>query len=757
MGATTTAAVHQFFTTHHQSNPKYRTCNTCKKKFSFKSGNSSLEHHLQSQHYTQYHQLKALQQANKSAAGSKHEDNYNASSLSSSLSSAEAASASASLSSSFLSSSKKRCFDQYTLHQSFTEQYNKSTVLNIFSTTFARLSLPAQILEKQEFIDMLNAYRQSTGAPPKRRALRQAHMDNASCLQQRVINTLRQHSSSAPVTIAIDGWTNVRHDKVTNVIPLCAGRAYYWESIVNTVDRNTAEWLYEKLKVSFDSIQSNGILVAALVADNETVNNALFNLLQADYKFLIQIPCAAHTLQLIVKKILALDGVDTLISAMNDILSAFVVSKDNRLKLKNLQLINVNEGEPNKIYALIRPCDTRWSSSYYAAERMLKLQQYIDIIMKQPSSFWDKLRSLIECLQPFQEATDIIQSDSANLFSVYSQFTTLLSCIASLPENHILYPRRNDALDIIIKYWYNNINVSAVIACALLSFSPVPLKEFSIEKRCAVSMSAETLTRAKSWLISDFGAPYISSYRLSDRDDAKDIESSLLNQYAEFRARAGIFSGIQDDIDRIIHSTKNEKTHQSSSNTPYIFFDPKKVWYLYRDTAPELAAVAVALLSIVPSEAAVERSFSMQDSVHTKKRNRLLDSTVKAEMFIRFNSTALDSNITPQGNYMELTDDNVENGLQDMADVFVAANDEGSDELQAEEEEKEEDDASAISPTEAFIQHYILHNRVTDQYRWVEHRLIHLATAAANWDPPIIDTTDTLKRKIVDFVKGRNK
>jgi len=307
-----------------------------------------------------------------------------------------------------------------------------------------------------------------------------------------------------------------------------------------------------------------------------------------------------------------------------------------------------------------------------------------------------------------------------------------------------------------MNYWCNNINVSAVINCALLSFSPYPLKEFSVDKKSLVPMSVETLSNSKQWLISEFGAPYVSFYGLSDRYDIKDIESVLLNQYSLFRARSGIFSELQDYVDRIMQWSENENSHLSADKVAYCYFDPKKIWYLYTDTAPELSAVAIALLSIVPSEAAVERSFSSQDSIHTKKRNRLHDSTVKAEMFILFNSAALDSNITPEGNYMELTDDNVEHALSDMVEAFAIDKEEkvNEDEWQAAEEEQEEEEKKQpISPTDAFIKHYAAQNGIHQRYKWVEYRINHLADAAAAWDPPILDTTDVLKKKIQNHVK----
>jgi hypothetical protein len=86
---------------------------------------------------------------------------------------------------------------------------------------------------------------------------------------------------------------------------------------------------------------------------------------------------------------------------------------------------------------------------------------------------------------------------------------------------------------------------------------------------------------------------------------------------------------------------------------------PVNVWRALEAEAPLFAHPAIALLCIAGSEAAVERSFSAQDSVHTKRRNRLKDAHVQNEMFIRFNSDAVEGRRPESavlgGNCVELT------------------------------------------------------------------------------------------------------
>ena len=68
---------------------------------------------------------------------------------------------------------------------------------------------------------------------------------------------------------------------------------------------------------------------------------------------------------------------------------------------------------------------------------------------------------------------------------------------------------------------------------------------------------------------------------------------------------------------------------------------PASVWRTLLSEVPLFAHPAIAILCVAGSEAAVERSFSAQDAVHTKKRNRLSDSSVQDEMYIRFNLDAV--------------------------------------------------------------------------------------------------------------------
>ena len=129
---------------------------------------------------------------------------------------------------------------------------------------FAIHTLPHHIIESAAFHAAVDAIRASTERLPNRRQLRAEQDVVAQRLRARVLNKLRNYCRSSPVTVALDGWTNVRRDKVTNVVILCGGAAYYWCSIVNSTASNTAAWMREPVANVINELREEGLIVAGL-------------------------------------------------------------------------------------------------------------------------------------------------------------------------------------------------------------------------------------------------------------------------------------------------------------------------------------------------------------------------------------------------------------------------------------------------------------------------------------------------------------
>jgi hypothetical protein len=178
----------------------------------------------------------------------------------------------------------------------------------------------------------------------------------------------------------------------------------------------------------------------------------------------------------------------------------------------------------------------------------------------------------------------------------------------------------------------------------------------------------------------------------------------------------------------------------------------------------------MALLSISASEAAVERSFSMQDIVHSKRRNRLNDESVEDEMFIKFNYRALKQQPDSSGSVFELNDENQSVYVTSIFNSDVTADDPSqpldstvavlmhSDEAAQEEAKIDDNEAkravnsveAAVDPTTAFITQYIQDHHITPLWKWNADRTNELEITAIKTG--IGDTSGELKKRIMAHV-----
>jgi hypothetical protein len=144
---------------------------------------------------------------------------------------------------------------------------------------------------------------------------------------------------------------------------------------------------------------------------------------------------------------------------------------------------------------------------------------------------------------------------------------------------------------------------------------------------CGANFQPSELVRAQAFII-DWGVKYLDHYQFIPRPCKGDLREKMDSQLVDFIASKNNFA---------LLNFKNRLRNSGAVTA----------WTTMLEGTPELAHVAVALLSICASEAPVERSFSIQDLVHSKVRNRSGDDLVEAQMFIQINSRLLQSAVLP--------------------------------------------------------------------------------------------------------------
>ena len=676
---------------------------------------------------------------------------------------------------SFPSSQQKRMKQTDIRMHDTSQQQRNEAALNAQVDFFLYEGIALRIADSPWLRLWLDAYVRGLGEIADRKALAIRAHARASQVKQQVIAKLRVCRG---VTVGVDGWTNVRHDKVINLCPVGRAVAYYWNSVV--LKRGaTAEEQAEPVAEGLRSIITASIPLAAIVTDNEAVNGAMYRLLEEEFPFLIHIPCAAHTLQLCVRKVLKLSPVAPCVRALRALLLAFKHNKELRILLKEQQGIMRKGKQPLQLITIV---PTRWNSIQAAAMRVMELQHCLtpcvpsiigqlarekkrDVYREltySDDTFWEPLAVLIAFLGPYQIATDIVQSDDATLGDVHHQFAGLTFKADQLASPHLLAPVKGLVKSIIQDYWLKHVNINAVIQCSQFSFDPA-----------YTSFPERERLDADDWF-SRWGTSFIKHYSLSVHDDERTIAQSLEQQRCQFLARSGIFHSLEQRR-AIVGDVKGKA---------------RLVWSGYLSTVPEMAGCVLALLELTASEAAVERSFSRQGILHSKARNRLTDNSVHAHMSFAFNTRALaisEGRPLPRRAAKEkevreavglLDDEDISRGTalltQYLADDEVAAADseedasdedseadegpaaEVKDENEADEqreEEEEEEEKEAIS-TERRIQAVVVKfcekARVTQGFRWNEHRegLLHALIVEAEIDVHLLDMQARVKQYV---------
>lgn len=600
----------------------------CLKHYGHLTGNNALERHLLENHPSEYAIVKNLQSNSKKK---RLRSNLNGDKKNDAVQSP--------------TNKQRGTYFQRSIKSAFQSSSNEE-LLGKFAVVFAKLSLPLHLVENDDFQTLLDSYRSATASCPSVHILKKTQKLEHASLKSIICQ--RMQNQADPVSVLLDTWTNVNQNAVNNVVIMSNCVPYYWKSIENKYERNTALWMHPHIQNVIQELSELKVKVAGFVVDNATVNLKLFNLLQADFPFLIHIPCHAHIIQLCVKSILMVEGAQEIITWVRKLLLDFKKNLIYRKKLARFQQADGKDGE--KGFApkrLIRPVDTRWNSSLKAAERLLLLQKYIDMIFPDiPQQNWVQLNLLIYLLKPFETATNIIQDDRSTLYDVYTQFLNVLEHLTTYLATRQFFNVKQ-SYNIIIKYWQSLVNVEAVICCAKFSFDRDYESKFTPQNRQS----------AKDWFIK-FSKNYLNFYYPSTEFTISNIRT----QYGQFVSRTGVFIQLHE----IIADSTNPKTGKLL---------PKTIWYNYLDVAPELARCAIAILSLPASEASVERTFSLQSIVHRQHRNRLALPQTETEMFLRTNSHLLTKEL-----FME------------PHSVSIVEMDSGSDEDEYKNEEEEVED-----------------------------------------------------------------
>ena len=461
-----------------------------------------------------------------------------------------------------------------------------------------------------------------------------------SVIANRMTEEIYRRLNGKNVTVAIDGWTDVNSVKVHNVLVLYGGAAYYLHGIFIPNKKNTAIEIHKHLKPIIEKLISKGLRVVAFATDNAAVMTKTFNLLKTDFLWLIHVKCAAHTLQLIVRAMLNTDIGQKILKELYVTIQAYEKSSQMRADLHNLQSKNPK--------TLRRSCPTRWSSDLLAISRFIDLKEFVlkSIVgtkraSSHPDDWWVALNSLKNLLKEFQIVTDQVQSDSATLYTASQGFFKLydfLSDFKKKKEEESMHSVAQAGLNKMTGRWFAFKHKSNSIKMCSLIVQRIAVKCFpnlsnQYKTECYTGKEVQDVL---AWFY-NWGAQYFTKWH-NPSATIQSIETLISVHYGNW---CSADNGFELFADKVV-------TLKSCEQDMFLDAAIFQAFKSYLDSHPAFVEATLALMSIVPSEAAVERSFSAQSLIQTNRRNRLSPSTVIQEMIIKFNSKTLTRPPVPQ-------------------------------------------------------------------------------------------------------------
>jgi len=537
------------------------------------------------------------------------------------------------------------------------------------------MGLPHSILDNPNFRNLLHKYESINLPPNEKIPSAYQHKKKVNKIGNMIFNKVLQILSPLPscyvnsptfVTLAVDGWTGHTYGgKNTNTLALCKEKSYLlWSDRNDNDDDSVDSYLFPLISKQISFLLQCGAIIVAITTDNASnmilLGTKLYQI-RPQGSVILHISCSAHTIQLMIGRIVELKPVKRFIDEIEKLLDAFTTAegKKYRLELRNHQLVVFPRKNPLK---LLFYNATRWLSRLACLERLIKLKDSIIFVatggglQQRPNlsvvlnaNWWEKLeKGILPLIQQFALATNIVQSDSANLHDLQdalggfrnailnNNFGEILG-VAESTETNFVHNSMKIIDDYIDKYIASTDHY-AYRAVGIITDSYEVLPPTASR---AVSQKYFAIKDATEKWIAEWGADFILFYQSKfphiRSKDKIHLMGNIKKQLVLFRAQLDNFidkaKDIQDFIRVVpINSFKYDKDNPDKKETNWILF-----WMKHYDRTPELATIALCLLSIGISEATVERSFSIQKINHNDIRNRLAAHIVEAEMRIRFN------------------------------------------------------------------------------------------------------------------------
>ncbi|KAI9058295.1 hypothetical protein FKP32DRAFT_1549847, partial [Trametes sanguinea] len=410
-----------------------------------------------------------------------------------------------------------------------------------------------------------------------------------------------------------DGWKNIAKTNVVSTVMSVEHEPYLVKTHDMTGEPKTGDRMFELIKSDIATMERDyQVDVIGWCTDDGPDGKKARRLLFETFAYLIVLVCWAHQINLIVGDLLGLAWIAAVIRDAVEVVKWFNSHGVALELLKAEQKVSRPNAQP---YALIRPVQTRWTSHYLAAERLVLLRDDIstcvyrnhsrmvqsvggdaDAIAKahwivakvRDSSFWDALHLVTTYLRPLAVAANITQASDTRLDHV---LLTLATLYQSFTARNI--DRAADQDVFILAVFFN----PYVRGYCFNRDTLPPLELVGMARRA-----------------------YKRFFNI-------DTDSSFMQGLLDYSRGAGEFSSERMLLDDFSANAKQDKERVNILRI-WQFMDNVGIHGVAPTGRSGIAHLAVRLLSVVANSGDTERVFSEFGATHTERRSRLMPEKV---------------------------------------------------------------------------------------------------------------------------------
>lgn len=479
----------------------------------------------------------------------------------------------------------------------------KSNLDQDLAETFFELGMPFNLLNHPKFRNFVKALRPAYN-PPYRRDLAGPLLDQAFSQQQAGLQ--QSIDRAARLTLVTDGWTNIRNESIINYMLVDPeGKAYFYKADPTGIAAHTSAYLAEELNKVIEDVGPEKII--ALCTDNAPNMKLAARMVKAKYPHIHAIGCNSHMLNLAIKDVLNIDELKTPLQEAIEVVKWF---KSHHRPLAYLR--EKQKEQHGKEISLALPVVTRWQSnsdclqslkaSRAALEQTVMLPEVREIMLSSnggavrgsilSDQWWKAIDMVLDIVQPFLRVIIRLESNQPRLSSIHRSYTWLANqAVQDAPE--AVKEAISEALD---RRW-NSISCAQMLLASVFDVCGGDPPQI---------LTAGELNYVLSWL---------KKYYASDINKANRMYAQL----ASFNVRDQPYNN---------NTIWDEGVRRSFTSLLW--------WKVHHHD--ELSDLAQDILSIQPTSGAAERNWSTFGFIHTKSRNRLLNTRVNKLVHIYTNA-----------------------------------------------------------------------------------------------------------------------